>query len=305
MKILKMKFINDGIAKSIFFRRQVENSLELLRIKLQKLFFCRNAINNLLQNQLFRILQRVYFLFCLLFISLCSSPQERMNEYAYEGNLNSFQSNLSKMKTVNFQDERGWTPLMAAAENNQLKMIDFLIQEKSYLDIQNLSGDTALMRAIYMNQYQSAEKLIQAGASLKLRDMQGYTPFLRACEKGKWEMAKLLAKEKSDFKDKTFNFLKKNPLHLSTKKGNLELVAWLLENGSDLNAKDEEGKTPLMYAIIEKNVPLTKFLLEKGASLGDISLKGETVDTLAKQTFNPEIIVLVETKSSGMIKKNK
>ncbi len=252
-----------------------------------------------------QILFNFYFFSCLLFFSLCSSPQERMNEYAYEGNLNSFQSNLSKMKTVNFQDERGWTPLMAAAENNQNKMIDFLIQEKSYLDVQNLSGDTALMRAIYMNQYQSAEKLIQAGASLKLRDLQGYTPFLRACEKGKWELAKLLAKEKSDFKDRTFNFLKKTPLHLSTKKGNLELVAWLLENGSEINAKDEEGKTSLMYAIIEKNVTLAKFLLEKGASLTDISLKGDTVSTLAKQTLNPEMIDLVEIKGIGVIKKNK
>ena len=36
--------INDATAITIFFRRQAEKSLGLLRIKLQKLTFCRNAI---------------------------------------------------------------------------------------------------------------------------------------------------------------------------------------------------------------------------------------------------------------------
>jgi ankyrin repeat protein len=257
------------------------------------------------KNMVIKILHTILFFSFVFFFSVCSSIQERMNEYAYEGNLNSFQSNLTKIKTVNFQDERGWTPLMAAAENNQLQMIDYLIQEKAYLDIQNQSGDTALMRAVYMNQYQSAEKLIQAGASLKLRDLQGFTPFLKACEKGKWEMAKLLVKDKADFKDRTFNSLKKTPLHLAMKKGNLELLAWLIENGSDVNAKDEEGKTPLMYAITEKLIPQVKMLLEKGSSTTEISYKGDTIFTLAKQSLNSEMIALLESGNRVEIKKSK
>ncbi len=39
------KIINDATAITIFFRRHVEKSLGLLRIKLKKLTFCRNAIN--------------------------------------------------------------------------------------------------------------------------------------------------------------------------------------------------------------------------------------------------------------------
>ena len=37
--------MNDATAITIFFRRQAEKSLGLLQIKLQKLTFCRNAIN--------------------------------------------------------------------------------------------------------------------------------------------------------------------------------------------------------------------------------------------------------------------
>jgi hypothetical protein len=39
-----IQFINDATAITIFFRRQFEKSLELLRLNLQKLTFCRNGI---------------------------------------------------------------------------------------------------------------------------------------------------------------------------------------------------------------------------------------------------------------------
>jgi ankyrin repeat protein len=240
--------------------------------------------------------------YVFLFFS-CSSKQEKMNEMAYDGDLQSFQKNVITMKTVNFQDERGWTPLMAAAENNQLGIIDFLIKERSYLDIQNESGDTALMRSVYMNHTKAAEKLILAGASLKIRDNGGFTPFLKAIEKGRLEMAMLLAKEKSDFKDRTLNPVKKTALHLAVKKGNLELIKWLLENGSDINAKDEDGRSPLMDSIIEKQLPIAKLLIEKGASTSEISLKGDTISSLARQTFNTDIIIYIDNLAGGAPKK--
>ena len=240
---------------------------------------------------------------CLFLFYSCSSKQEKMNELAYDGDLQSFQSSTIKFKTVNFQDERGWTPLMAATENNQLSIIDFLIKERSYLDIQNESGDTALMRAVYMNHNKAADKLILAGASLKIRDKNGFTPFLKACEKGRLEMAMLLAKEKTDFKDRTLSPLKKTALHLAVKKGNLELIKWLIENGSEINAKDEEGKTPLMDSITEKQIPSIKLLIEKGASTSDISLKGDTISSLARQTFNVDLITYIDSLSGGTPKK--
>lgn len=251
----------------------------------------------------FNIKISYFFLGCFILFFSCYSKQEKMNELAYEGDLQSFQSNVSKFKTVNFQDERGWTPLMAAAENNQLNIIDFLIKEKSYLDIRNESGDTALMRAVYMNHNKAAEKLILAGASLKIRDNSGFTPFLKACEKGRLEMAMLLAKDKADFKDRTLNPLRKTPLHLAVKKGNLELIKWLVENGSEINAKDEEGKTPLMDSITEKQIPSMKLFIEKGASTSEISLKGDTIFSLAKQTFNVDIITYIDNLASGAPKK--
>jgi hypothetical protein len=51
----RKKFIHDSTTITIFFRRQAEKSLGLLRIKLQKLTFCKNAVHSLFIILLFII----------------------------------------------------------------------------------------------------------------------------------------------------------------------------------------------------------------------------------------------------------
>ena len=224
----------------------------------------------------------------------CTSIEEKANHYSFDGDLVSLKNSISKIKTINFQDERGWTPLMTASENNQISIIEYLISQKVYLDIKNESGDTALMRAVLRNKFNSAEILIKEGASTKIRDNRGYTPFLRACEKGYLDMAKLLTKDKSEFKDKVLLYPKKSALHLAIKKDNLELIKWLLENGIDINTKDDDGRTPIMDSVSNLKISTVKYLLEKGASINDISINGENLLSIARQTLNNEMISLIE-----------
>jgi ankyrin repeat protein len=236
---------------------------------------------------------KIYIVIISLLIG-CTSIEEKANLYSFDGDLVSLKNSISKIKTINFRDERGWTPLMTAAENNQVSILEYLISQKVYLDIKNESGDTALMRAVLRNNYKSAEILIKAGASLKIRDNRGYTPFQRACEKGYLEIAKLLIKDKSEFKDKILLNPKKSALHLAIKKDNLELMKWLLENGLDINTKDEDGKTPLMDAVSNLKPSTVKFLLEKGASVNDTSNNGEDILSISRQTLNNEMISIIE-----------
>lgn len=48
-------------------------------------------------------------------------------------------------------------------------------------------------------------------------------------------------------------------------KGNVEDAKSLLENGANVNAQDDKGWTPLMFAAKSQNVELTKLLMENGA----------------------------------------
>ena len=58
----------------------------------------------------------------------------------------------------------------------------------------------------------------------------------------------------------------------ATKHADLERVRRLVENGADINSKDQYGQTALMNAAHRGQVGLVRLLLEKGAEL-DITAK--------------------------------
>ena len=82
--------------------------------------------------------------------------------------------------------------------------------------------------------------------------------------------------------------------------GHKEVVQFLLDNGADINIRDENGTTPLMNAVIGEKTEIVKLLLERGANpnLSVINEKGENTDitaiTFAKNKQNKEIIDAIE-----------
>ena len=55
------------------------------------------------------------------------------------------------------------------------------------------------------------------------------------------------------------------PLYYVVKKGNIEIVKLLLENGADPNTPDSAGETPLSLAVGYRHIEIVKLLLENGA----------------------------------------
>ena len=82
--------------------------------------------------------------------------------------------------------------------------------------------------------------------------------------------------------------------------GHKEIVQFLLDNGADINIRDEKGTTPLMNAVIGERIEVVKLLLERGANpnLTVINEKGENSDisamTFAKLKQNKEIMDVIE-----------
>ena len=62
----------------------------------------------------------------------------------------------------------------------------------------------------------------------------------------------------------------------AARKGNLKLVNSLLENGIDVNSRDEKGWTPLIWASFNGNAELIKKLIEKGADINFKNTEGYT-----------------------------
>lgn len=76
--------------------------------------------------------------------------------------------------------------------------------------------------------------------------------------------------------------------------GNTEELKILLEKKDiDINFKDEEDITPLMFAIKKGHTEIAKILIEKGANLDIQNTDGETALMIAKNIGHPDIVEFI------------
>ena len=103
--------------------------------------------------------------------------------------------------------------------------------------------------------------LLQEGAEVNSRGIGGMTPFTLTCINGCWSLARLLLAHQADINAKDpMNF---SPLmHVID---NEDWVAFLLENGAEVNLIGSDGSSPLSMACASDKTSIVELLLEKGA----------------------------------------
>ena len=62
----------------------------------------------------------------------------------------------------------------------------------------------------------------------------------------------------------------------------MEPAALLIARGADVNAKDDDGETPLFGAAEMGNLSMARFLVSKGADVRILNKKGETIASQAE-----------------------
>ena len=72
-------------------------------------------------------------------------------------------------------------------------------------------------------------------------------------------------------------------------RGRLDILEFLLENGADVNAQDEDGQTCLHYAVSCDYVDLVKALVAQTHQKIDFGLKDSSEQTAIEITTNQEI----------------
>ena len=80
------------------------------------------------------------------------------------------------------------------------------------------------------------------------------------------------------------------PLHFATFGSHKEVVELLIAKGADVNAKDGVGETPLHWAAKEGNKEVVELLIAKGA---DVNAKDDVGDTPVDWADNKEIANLL------------
>ncbi|UCC39738.1 MAG: ankyrin repeat domain-containing protein [Candidatus Aminicenantes bacterium] len=83
----------------------------------------------------------------------------------------------------------------------------------------------------------------------------------------------------------------KTPLHFAVQSGNKEVAEFLFAQGADINAKDAKGNTPLHSALAHKRADIARFLLSKGADVKIKAADGTPVIVIALMRGLKELVV--------------
>lgn len=83
-------------------------------------------------------------------------------------------------------------------------------------------------------------------------------------------------------------------LFKAVKKGNIARVAELINKGADINAKDNDGKTALIYAADKGHTEIATLLIDKGANVNAKSNGGKTALMLARAIGHEDIVQLLK-----------
>jgi hypothetical protein len=170
---------------------------------------------------------------------------------------------------VNLVDEQGRTPLLLAAQKDQLKFVEVLV--KKGVDV-NAQKDKKGRTALHIAAMWRASK----------------------------DLIKFLLKKKADVSAKDTNG-GNTPLHAAAARNHLVAVELMLEKGAKINCTNDTGDTPVTSALLQDASDVVRFLLRNGAdiykknekdlSVWEISQRKDMVNTEPRKVFMEELNV--------------
>lgn len=158
-----------------------------------------------------------------------------------------------------------------------------LLDKESHSSVFEEGISYALFKVSERGQLCAAEVLLRYGADLNFEDpVSYYTPLHIAVLRNRPSMVKMLVQRGADV-DRRDRIHQSSPLDLaSEEQERLACMHTLLDMGANVNAKDRNGKTPLLHALASSdgltvhNIENIRLLLQKGADVCAATLDGET-----------------------------
>ena len=143
------------------------------------------------------------------------SPDDGLLAAAQSGNIESANRYLMRNADIEWRADDQSTPLYLAVRNGQLKMVKFLVGKHANVNAKDLPNSmTILMEAVRVNKPDILQFLLNSDANI---DARGYSN--RTC------------------------------LHQCCVANYMEMIKMVVEKNPDMNAKDDEGMTPVHLAV--------------------------------------------------------
>lgn len=198
------------------------------------------------------------------------SRQADLHEATRSGDVDTLRSLLENKVPVNARGERVKTPLMEAASRSHLHCLETLKEFGADEFAVDGQGRTALHMAVMSNQPKAVSWLIQAYPPTA-PDMPG-----KKSSKIAWATEAMTGSRSTKILREASDGDGSRPLHVATRLALSEMASLLLDSGSDIDAKDNWGRTSLINAAILNRSNIVELLLDRRADLATKDVDGMT-----------------------------
>lgn len=240
---------------------------------------------------------------------------------------------------IDTQTATGKTPLILAAREGHEEIVSHLLAKGASLEITDNQGKTALHHAIINGKEAIAEQLINKMSieQINLPDKNGNTPLMLAAKQDQYYIFDILQKKPgisiTDFNqeggtaitylmdpaklDSICMLLGKHGqidmpitddnnrlIHYAAEMGVASAVRLLIDSGANINLLNDEGKSPLMLAVINGLTDVVQLLLEKGCNINSKNSDGYTSLHLAVEYQNEDVIKMLLAGGADYTLKN-
>uniref|UniRef100_A0A0G4IFV5 Uncharacterized protein n=1 Tax=Chromera velia CCMP2878 TaxID=1169474 RepID=A0A0G4IFV5_9ALVE len=178
----------------------------------------------------------------------------------------------------------------AQSGETQTLLDDLAIFMKAGADMDGLvSGKSALIRAIYANSLQAVTMLAEEGANLETKSKEdrheGTTALHCACYELHPELVEFLVGQGANVN--ALDNQHRSPLAYAVFKGSMEISTFLLERRADLHTQNSVGCTLLHQAAIGNRREIAEMLLDRGLEV-DVSDSRMRRPLLFTAVYHPE-----------------
>lgn len=184
--------------------------------------------------------------------------------------------------------------LFHAAASGDVALIQSLIDAGADISALDEAGETALMHAAHAGQLEAVKALLAAGAAPDFKSEQGWTALAKAAYNAEAECGYpqvIAALHAAGAELDTRIFFGITPLMLAAGGGDAGVVEWLINNGADVLAANDGGRTARLMANDKFYVDVINLLTDAERQLG-VTEDGSCSST--KSVIKPSVVNMMK-----------